>query len=162
MEGLYIRYSVAEDKTKWEEWLSEKGILRWFPMSNKMEIQDAVRIWESFIPQKAILTAEIDGVPCGVANIYPQQFKKLQHQCLFAIIIDQNYRGKGIGSALITKLMEMAKEEFNIEIMHLEVYQGNPAIKLYERLGFKVIGSQKRFLKEGKNYYTKVFMQRYL
>ena len=162
MEGLNIRYSTIEDRDKWIEWLSEKGILRWFPMSNKIEIEDAVRVWESFIPQKAILTAEIDGVPCGVANIYPQQFKKLQHQCLFAIIIDQNYRGKGVGTALINRLMTMAKDEFNIEIMHLEVYEGNPAIKLYERLGFKEIGKQERFLKEGREYFTKVFMQRYL
>lgn len=48
------------------------------------------------------------------------------------------YRGKGIGSALLIRLLEMARTEY--ESVSLSVSIDNPAMRLYERLGFKRVG----------------------
>jgi len=54
-----------------------------------------------------------------------------------SIAVDEDIRGKGIGSLLIKKVFEFAKDKGFKEII-LEVVDTNPkAKKLYERLGFK-------------------------
>ncbi len=159
---LTIRLTHADDALPLSQWLSKSDILRWFPMYDVREIEDAVRIWISYSRLHAGLTAEWEGVPCGLANLYIQPFKKLAHTCLFSIIVKEDMRGKGIGKALIDELAKVAKEKFHIEILHLEVYEGNPAKKLYERLGFKEFGFQPKFIKEGDHYIGKIFMEKYL
>lgn len=160
--SLKIRYAVPEDATYLTEWFSEPGILRWFPMLDRREIDDAVRIVITYAKMQATLTAEWDGKPCGMANLYLQPYKKLAHTCLFSIIVDQSYRGRGIGTALLNHLMKLAKEKFHIEILHLEVYQGNPAKRLYDKVGFEEFGFQAHFIKDKGEYIGKHVMQKVL
>jgi ribosomal protein S18 acetylase RimI-like enzyme len=158
---ISIREAIDSDQQCLENWLSQKDVLRWFPLADNREIEDAARIWLSYSKLNAVLTALWDGEPCGIANLYIQPFKKLSHQCLFAIIVDEKYRGKGVGTKLLGALIELAKTK-SIEILHLEVYEGNPAIRLYKKLGFIEYGIQKRFVKEDGSYLAKIFMQKRL
>jgi len=163
VDKFKIRLSIPEDKKYLISWLEDPDVLKWFPMCNRAEIEDAVRMWMYYIKYHAVITALIDGNPCGMAILYIQSLEKLKHHALFAIIVDKEQRGKGIGTALINELFKMAKEQFHLEIIHLEVYEKNPAIKLYERLGFKYYGNHKKFLKdENGKYYDKILMQKYL
>lgn len=54
---------------------------------------------------------------------------------LFRFFIDEGYRGQGIGTIALNKLIDMAKEQD--KDMSLEVSGYNIAKDLYERLGFK-------------------------
>lgn len=54
---------------------------------------------------------------------------------VYRFFIHEKYRGKGIGTATLNKVIEKAKKE-NKDIS-LEVFGKNEAKKLYERLGFK-------------------------
>ena len=162
MSEISVRLAQDEDLQYLMKWLSLKEILKWFPMADEREIEDAARIWMSYTKQNAVLTALFDGKPCGVANLYIQPFKKLAHQCLFAIIVDEEHRGKGVGTLLLGELIELAKNRCSIEILHLEVYAGNPAIRLYERFGFTEYGRQKHFVKESDAYLSKILMQKRL
>ncbi len=161
--SVTIRPGVEADQKCLVEWLLQPGVLNWFPLADLREVEDAARIWVSYYKYGAVLTALWDGVPCGIANLYIQPYKKLAHQCLFAIIVDERLRGKGIGTKLLEELIKLAKEKFNIELLHLEVYEGNPAIRLYERFGFTQYGCEKRFVKEeGNKYLSKILMQKTL
>ena len=162
MAEIKIRFSVEKDESYLIDWLSEPGILKWFPMCDLREIKDAARIWISFAKEKAVLTATLDDIPVGIANLYLNPMKKLAHQSLFAIIVDPKHRNKKIGTRLLIELEKLAKERFKIEVMHLEVYEENPAISLYERFGYKHYGIQKRFIKEKDRYRGKIFMQKEL
>ena len=163
MDGLNIRVSKKSDKDAITEWLLEGDVLKWFPMTTKPEIEDSINICMDYIKNGAMLTAEHDEKPCGMACLYLQYFKKFAHQCLFVIIIKKEFRSKGVGSALLRELMKIAKEKFHIEILHLEVYSGNPARAFYERFGFKKYGIQEKALKENnKTYVSKILMQKYL
>lgn len=162
MSQITIRMAEDGDEKHLINWLLQPGVLKWFPLSNLKEIEDAARIWISYSKQHAVLTALWDGIPCGIANLYIQPFKKLAHQCLFAIIVDEAYRGKGVGTRLIEDLIDLAKNRFHLELLHLEVYEGNPAIGLYQKFGFQEYGVQKRFVKEDGVYLSKVLMQKVL
>lgn len=54
---------------------------------------------------------------------------------LYRFFIDEKYRGQGIGTIALNKLINMAKEQD--KDMSLEVSGYNVAKDLYERLGFK-------------------------
>jgi putative acetyltransferase len=161
-ETYSFRPTNAEDAPYLLQWLSDPKILRWFPMLDGKEIEDSVRIWIGYSRIDAGITALYNDEPVGMANLYIQPYKKLAHTCLFSIIVKEEMRGKGVGKQLLEHLMKHAKEKFKIEILHLEVYEGNPAKRLYERAGFKEFGSQSRFIKENGKYIPKIFMQKKL
>jgi len=162
-EGLDMRYTELSDAKELKEWLSEPGILRWFPMCDDVEIDDAVNRWIGFSRYKCSLTAVMNGIPCGIATLYLQPYRKLAHQCEFGIIIGSGYRGMGIGADLIKNLSHLAKEYFHIELLHLQVYAENPAMRLYKRMGFVEFGRQTHWIKElNGEYRGRVFMEKFL
>lgn len=162
LEGLQLRYTITEDAPYLKEWLLEPGILRGFPMIDEPEVEDAVKHWISFSKYKSSLTAVINETPVGIATLCLMPYRKLAHHCLLSIIVSKEYRSKGVGTVLMNNLLHLAKNFFNMEVIYLEVYEGNPAISLYKRFGFVEIGYQKHFMKENNEYVGKVIMERIL
>ncbi len=160
--GVDVRYTEIEDAKYLKEWLMESDTLRWFPMEDEIEIDDAVIRWIAFHRYKCSLTITKDGVPCGLATLYLQPYRKLAHQCEFGIIVGMAYRNMGLGSYLMNSIMHLAKEKFKIELLHLQVYAENPAMNLYKRFGFKEFGRQNSWIKEKDRYVGRVFMERFL
>ena len=61
------------------------------------------------------------------------------------IVVKKNFRKNGIGNILLQNLINFAKEKGKTEIS-LEVNNINePAIKLYEKNGFKSVGIRKKY-----------------
>ena len=61
------------------------------------------------------------------------------------IVVKKDSRKLGIGSLLLEKLIQEAKEE-NVNSITLEVNVNNlPAQKLYEKYGFKKLGVRKKY-----------------
>ena len=163
IEGLDIRYTELSDGKHLRDWLKEPGILRWFPMCDDVEIDDAVSRWIGFARYKCSLTATINGEPAGLVTLYLQPYRKLAHQCEFGIIVGTGHRGKGLGGHLIKNAIHLAKNYFRIELLHLQVYAENPAMRLYSRWGFKEFGRQTHWIKEAPDdYRARVFMERFI
>lgn len=160
--GLEIRYTEESDGKYMREWLLDPEISRWFPMANALEVDDAVARWISFYKYKCSLTAVFHGVPCGIATLYLQPYRKLAHQSEFGIIVGKGFRNIGVGGHLLRMLMRLAKEQFHVELLHLQVYAENPAMRLYKRLGFREFGRQNCWIKEEDAYVGRIFMERFL
>lgn len=158
--GVDIRYTEMSDGKYLRDWLLDPNVNRWFPMADVVEADDAVTRWIGFARWRCSLTAVRDGVPIGLCTLYLQPYKKLAHQCEFGIIVSDKERGHGVGTLLLSSLMSLAKDTFKIEILHLQVYSDNPAIHLYERLGFNEFGRQDEWIKELDGTYTgRIFME---
>jgi len=64
--------------------------------------------------------------------------------CLIDIALLEEYRNRGIGSLLIGQLQrEYSKESWTL---HLQVLEGNPAIRFYRRLGFAETGAEAMYV----------------
>ena len=95
------------------------------------------------ITLQAILQAVHPTGSCG---------KKLKHKACWAKKKQKSDWGKGVGSAMLEKLIEFA-ESIGIEIINLEVRCDNSrAIQLYEKYGFRCLGTSPAFFKIGDKY----------
>lgn len=160
---VMIRYTEPNDAAYLKEWLLDPTTLRWFPMADEVEVEDSVSRWIGFCRYRCSLTATIDGIPCGLATLYLQPYRFLAHQCEMGIVVSKDFRGQKIGELLMERIMDLAKHTFRIEILHLQVYGENPAIRLYKKFGFREFGRQTRWLKNAEGVYsTRVFMERIL
>ncbi|MCR5213772.1 MAG: GNAT family N-acetyltransferase [Eubacterium sp.] len=56
----------------------------------------------------------------------------------FAISLYKEYRGKGIGTKLMIKMLELLKER-GYKKASLAVQKANYAVKMYEKVGFKTV-----------------------
>ena len=69
----------------------------------------------------------------------------LDEATLNNIVVKKSYRGKGIGGELLESLIELCSD-MNMKLLTLEVNtQNTPAIKLYEKFGFKNQGIRKKY-----------------
>lgn len=160
--GLELRYTIMTDMEPLKEWLLEPNVLHAFPMVDIQEVEDAAKHWISFCKYRSSLTATIDGEPCGIATLCLMPYRKLAHQCLLSIIVSSKMRNQGVGTNLMNNLIHLARNYFGMEVLYLEVYEGNPAISLYRRFGFREVGYQKYFMKENGSYVAKITMERVL
>jgi [ribosomal protein S18]-alanine N-acetyltransferase len=71
---------------------------------------------------------------------------------IHTIGVDPTYQGQGIGTRLVSELLERASDS----VVFLEVRTDNvPAIKLYERFGFVNVGLRRRYYRaSGADAYT--------
>lgn len=169
---LKIRYAKSSDRKYLREWLSDSETAKWMGCSygDRREIARCLYDWIPISPSRkksrSILTAVLDGEPCGIALLWLYTaYPRSAHTCEFAIIVNPELRGRGIGRQLINRLTRLAKEKFQIEVFGLQIQAGNPAIHLFESCGFREYGRQLRWIKSyipGKPDVGRILMEKYL
>ncbi len=84
-----------------------------------------------------IYIAYIDGIPVGFTQLYPllSSVSMEPMYLLNDLYVHHNYRGKGIGEALINKAKQLCAEEQQ-KGLAIQTAFDNPAQNLYQRLGF--------------------------
>jgi len=158
--GFDIRYTTLTDTPYLINWLKTEGMLHWFPMSTEKEMQDAAACWIGFSRFSSSLTATIDGTPCGIGTLFLMPYRKVSHHCLFKMIVDPAHQGKGIGSSLLKNLKHLAKNYFNLELMHIEIYEGNRILFLLKKFDFHEFARQERYVKEeGGSYLARILLE---
>lgn len=161
-DDIDIRYTHLQDAPYLREWLMDPVIHPWFPVSEVQEIEDATQCWIGFSRYQSSLTATLKGVPCGIGTLFLMPYRKVAHHCLFKIVVDPKYHRQGIGRALLKNLKNLAQNYFRLELMHIEVFEGNPLIHLLKENGFEEYARQERFVKSNGRYLARVLLQCFL
>ena len=79
--------------------------------------------------------------------------RRMSHRAEFGISVTKSEWGQGIGSALLQKIIDYAKEH-TIELINLEVRSDNRrAIQMYEKFGFRKTGISPAYFKIDGEYY---------
>jgi RimJ/RimL family protein N-acetyltransferase len=85
---------------------------------------------------------------------------KYNRQASLALVIGKKEnRGMGFGGEAIKLLMRHAFIDLNLESLYLSVYEYNkPAMRLYEKVGFKVVGKRRNAVIVGNRRCGEVIM----
>lgn len=103
---------------------------------------ESVEFWQERLAGLAasgarLIVAEIDGEPVGYAGLHPHPMPRVSHSADIGISVADAHAGKGIGSALLAALIDLADNWYGLRRLELDVFTDNaPAIALYERFGF--------------------------
>jgi ribosomal-protein-alanine N-acetyltransferase len=92
-------------------------------------------------PNTTYIVAKEDENIVGFAGLLPI----LDEANIMNIVTRKDKRKLGIGSMLLSKLIELSKKQ-EMKSITLEVNEHNiPAIKLYEKYNFEIIGIRKKY-----------------
>jgi RimJ/RimL family protein N-acetyltransferase len=98
----------------------------------------------------------------GVVGLAREARAKNRHKAdVFGMYVAREHAGRGIGAALLARLLDEARAVAGLEQLTLTVTRTNPAaVALYERMGFRAFGVETRAIRVGDTYYDKVHMAR--
>ncbi|PEA53320.1 GNAT family N-acetyltransferase [Bacillus pseudomycoides] len=108
--------------------------------------------------------AEDGGRIVGFLVFTRNSLKRLNHTGLFGMGILEDYSNQGVGTKLLSQLIGWAKTQEGLDKICLGVFSTNErAIKVYEKIGFKEEGREKRQIKFADGRYAdNVLMALYL
>jgi len=154
-----IRYSQVEDGEYLKKWLMSPGMLHHFPMGDEKEVDMMVKNWIGFSRFKCSLTAVFRKQPVGIATLFLMPYLKVVHHSMLYFIVDPEFQGHGIGTALIRNIKHLAKNYFRVEGIHFDVFEDSPALSLLKKNGFHEICRQENFVKEDGTYLARVLVE---
>jgi len=103
--------------------------------------------------EKYMLVACIESeiVAMGGLDLFPKSPRR-RHAGHIGLAVHDKWQSKGVGSALMRALIDVADNWLDLSRLELSVFTDNePALKLYKKLGFVVEGTHKKFaFRDGK------------
>jgi ribosomal protein S18 acetylase RimI-like enzyme len=114
-------------------------------------------------PNAIMLVAEAGGALVGELSLKAISARRaVKHVATLGMSVRQDWRGKGVGRALMKDALEWAPTA-GITRVELYVYARNaPAIGLYEKFGFATEGRRRNFIREGDTYLDDFVMAKLL
>jgi len=99
--------------------------------------------YQTYAPQSEWLVILLDGQPAGRLIVDRSDAQRI---ALKDIAILPEFRGRGAGTYVLQALIEEARAAGKQLLLHVEAF--NPALKLYQRLGFRPTGVQRGVYEE--------------
>lgn len=125
-------------------------------------IEDIVnRIREQWsLPENYIVGSFKNGLLIGMVGFVREQRNKLRHKGnIWGMYVVPEARVAGIGRLLLNEVVRRSHNLDGLEQIVLTVTSNNkPAKRLYENIGFRCYGVEKRALKIGHDYFDDEFM----
>jgi ribosomal protein S18 acetylase RimI-like enzyme len=103
----------------------------------------------------------VDGKLCGIVGFVRDSHIKRRHRgSISAMYVTASCRGRGIGRAMLERLLDRIKSYEGFEIVSLGVTSADaPAFRLYSSVGFQLLGTAARALKIGDAYVDENIME---
>jgi|SRR5215475_4036850 len=93
-----------------------------------------------------ILVAVIDGEVVGTIGLHTSPRPRIRHRGEIGMMVRDDWQGKGVGSAMMRAVVDLADKWLNLTRIELTVYTDNePAIALYRKFGFEIEGTHRKF-----------------
>lgn len=88
------------------------------------------------------IVAEVEDKVVGLISLMVHENPRKNHVGYIAIMVNSDFHGKGVGSALMDKIIDMADNELKLKRLELSVFKENErALNLYKKFGFQVEGT---------------------
>ena len=118
----------------------------------------SAEIWRKRLAEpkldEPVLVAVADGRIVGSAGLHrTAQSPRRAHAMLLGMSVISEYQGRGVGTALMEALLEIADGWLTVTRLELTVFTDNErAIALYRKHGFELEGTHKAYALRGGRY----------
>lgn len=93
-----------------------------------------------------LLVAEIEGEVVGVIGLHTSSRPRVNHKAEVGMMVRDDWKGKGVGAALMQAVIELADKWLNLTRIELSVFTDNEsAIALYRKFGFEIEGTLRKY-----------------
>lgn len=158
---LHIRPIRSEDVEDQYATVTDPRVAANLMQLPSMEITQTREWFAKAQPGKHRLVAELNGRNIGSVHIRQFQHSRMRHAGSLGLMVNPDYWGQGIGSALLTAVLDLADNWLNLFRVELTVYTHNkPAIHLYEKFGFVPEGVQHKAVVGNGRYFDALVMSR--
>jgi ribosomal protein S18 acetylase RimI-like enzyme len=157
---MHIRLLTEHDWQTWKALRLEalKNVPEAFYSSYEEESTLADEVFREILQNNAIFGA-FDGdmlIGCMAMGIFAG-FKRKHQGVVWSTYVKPQYRGKKVGDALLEAVINHAKT--TVKQLQLSAHTENQsALRLYQRHGFEVYGTEPRAIKIGDRFYDECLM----
>jgi len=93
-----------------------------------------------------LLVAEIEGEVVGVIGLHTSSRPRVNHKAEVGMMVRDDWQGKGVGSAMMRAVTDLADKWLNLTRIELTVFTDNEsAIALYRKFGFEIEGTLRKY-----------------
>lgn len=141
-----VIYRWCRQHTPLEHWEHENWL-------SSLSIRQDVKMFGILRPADKRETTErlqVLGNPCvGVCGL--TDIDLINGHAEFSLYIDPKCQGRGLGRAALKTLIEYGFDVLRLNHIFGETFEGNPACKMFEGVGFKLEGTRRKFyFREGE------------
>lgn len=127
-------------------WLSQKENYQWLDFGHGKQVLTPE--WLKIMTQRGtdvlrVFTADDDQTPIGVVGLddVNSRFKTAR---IWVVAGDKSFRARGYATRAVSRMLTLAFGELDLHAVSTWVVDGNPSIRVAERVGFKPIGRQRQ------------------
>jgi L-phenylalanine/L-methionine N-acetyltransferase len=107
------------------------------------------------------LVAVIDGQVVGNLGLEQNQSPRRRDVATCGMVVHEAFHNRGVGTALMAAMIELADNWLGIRRIELEVWTDNlSAIHLYEKFGFVIEGTGRQFARRAGEFVDAYYMAR--
>jgi len=136
--SVTIRPMVKEDADKLYAFFSRVPREDRLFLRDDVSIRDVIDSWTQELDYRKVLplVAEVGGNIVGDATLHRRTFGWTSHVGKVRLVIDKDYRGKGLGTVLIEELIDIAKKAGLEQLVAELMSNQTGALSAFKRLGF--------------------------
>jgi diamine N-acetyltransferase len=134
------------------QWRNNREVWQWCRQNSLISYPEQLRWFEHQSLDQSIkmfsINSDTDGFVgvCGLTSI-----DHINSRAEFSLYIAPEFQGKGYGRIALKTLLVHAFHDLGLNCVWGETFDGNPAAKMFEGLGFKKEGTRREFyFKNGK------------
>lgn len=111
----------------------------------------SAQLWRKRLEQQsgnhyALVACAAEEIVGSLGLVVPERSPRRSHVGQIGMAVHDEWQGRGIGTALLEAAVGLADRWLNLRRLELTVYTDNePAIRLYEKFGFAIEGTLRRY-----------------
>ncbi|MQA98185.1 MAG: GNAT family N-acetyltransferase [Streptosporangiales bacterium] len=157
---MLIRRATADDwPAIWPFLHQIVAVGETFPYSLDMDEEEGRAMWMVSDPGRTTVAADGAGAVLGTANMYANRPGNGSHIASASYMVDPAHHGRGVGRALCEDSLTWARAAgFQAMVFNAVVETNVHAVRLYESLGFTVLGTVPKGFRHPEKGYVGLHM----